>query len=61
MQVQFIKPWSIYRSGAIIQMPGGQADMLIRRKFVREYVAPQPDATTTTKARRKTRRGTSDN
>lgn len=42
MQVQFIKPWSIYQAGAVIEMPGGQADMLIRRRFVEEYVAPQP-------------------
>ena len=42
MQVKFIKPWSIYRTGTVIEMPGGAADMLIRRRFVREHTPPKP-------------------
>ncbi len=36
MRIRFVKAWKWIKEGRVIEMPGGQADMMIRRGFAVE-------------------------
>ena len=38
MHIEIIKPYSFYKVGRLLELGGGVADILIRRKFAREVV-----------------------